>query len=108
MNRRLVDAIHRRLSLHAPPRDALEILARVAGGLSLRKDQDLDSRTSTRRSPDWLTIIAHDRFQEIVDEAERGESAIHLDVVVIGRDVPAARQETVTIPSLVGVAALAR
>jgi type III restriction enzyme len=53
------------------------------------------------KAVDRLTIVAHDRFQEIVDEARRGDSVIQMDVVVIGRDVPDAPQRTVAIPTVV-------
>ena len=38
---------------------------------------------------DRLTIVAHDRFQEIVDEANKPDSIIRTGVV-IGRDIPTA------------------
>ena len=37
---------------------------------------------------DRLTIVAHDRFQEIIDEANRPGSLLHWDQVVVGKDVP--------------------
>lgn len=36
---------------------------------------------------DRLTIVAHDKFQEIVDEANRGDSIL-VSGIVIGRDIP--------------------
>ena len=45
---------------------------------------------------DRLTIVAHDKFQEIVDEANRGDSIIR-QTVVIGRDVPETPGEAVTV-----------
>ena len=36
---------------------------------------------------DRLTIVSHDKFQEIVDDANRGDSIIRTGVV-IGRDIP--------------------
>jgi len=45
---------------------------------------------------DRLTIVAHDRFQEIIDEANRPDSVIRTGVV-IGRDIPEERKEAVTV-----------
>ena len=45
---------------------------------------------------DRLTIIAHDRFQEIVDEARNADSIIRRGVV-IGRDVAREQRRVVTI-----------
>lgn len=56
------------------------------------------------KAVDRLTIVAHDHFQEIVDEAQRGDSVIQMAQVIIGRDVPIERQAVVTIPSLVEMA----
>lgn len=50
---------------------------------------------------DRLTIVAHDRFQEIVDEANRPGSAIHMDVVYIDRDIPQERRQSVEVRSIV-------
>ncbi len=45
---------------------------------------------------DRLTIVAHDRFQEIIDAANRPGSVIHVEHVEVGRDIPlAVRAETV-------------
>ena len=50
---------------------------------------------------DRLTIISHDRFQEIIDEANRTDSIIRSGVI-IGRDIPEAPTRVVTaVPSLV-------
>ena len=49
---------------------------------------------------DRLTIIAHDRFQEIVDEAHNPNSIIRTGVV-IGRDIAVERRQTVVIPPLI-------
>ena len=46
---------------------------------------------------DRLNIVAHDRFQEIIDEANRPDSAIHLKTVVL--DDEDVTQKTVTIVS---------
>ena len=50
-----------------------------------------------RPAVDRLTIVAHDRFQEIVDEANRPDSPIRLQAVVIDPDELA--QNTVTVVS---------
>jgi type III restriction enzyme len=46
---------------------------------------------------DRLNIIAHDRFQEIIDEANRPDSTIHLQQVILNPDQLA--QKTVTVVS---------
>lgn len=51
------------------------------------------------KAVDRLTIVAHDKFQEIVDEANRPESSIRMETVIIGRDVSDRPQATVVIPS---------
>ncbi|MBI5198130.1 MAG: type III restriction endonuclease subunit R, partial [Nitrospirae bacterium] len=48
-------------------------------------------------SVDRLNIVAHDRFQEIIDEANRPDSAIRLQSVVLGEDQ--LQQKTVTVVS---------
>ena len=45
---------------------------------------------------DRLTIVAHDRFQEIIDEANRPDSIIRKGVI-IGRDIPIDRKETMVV-----------
>lgn len=47
---------------------------------------------------DRLNIIAHDRFQEIIDEASRPESAIRLQQVILNPDE--LQQKTVTLISM--------
>lgn len=47
---------------------------------------------------DRLNIIAHDRFQEIIDEANRPDSAIHLQQVIL--DPAQLQEKTVTVVSL--------
>ena len=37
---------------------------------------------------DRLTIVSHDKFQEIIDEANRGDSVLKIGLVVIGKDIP--------------------
>jgi type III restriction enzyme len=45
---------------------------------------------------DRLTIVSHDRFQEIVDEANKPDSIIRTGIV-IGRDIPAAKPQVVVV-----------
>src|SRR5205085_9087439 len=45
---------------------------------------------------DRLTIVAHDKFQEILNDANRPDSIIKTGVV-IGRDIPLERRETVSV-----------
>jgi type III restriction enzyme len=47
---------------------------------------------------DRLTIVSHDKFQEIVDEANRPDSIIRTGIV-IGRDVPDRRENVVVVES---------
>ena len=47
---------------------------------------------------DRLTIVSHDKFQEIIDEANRGDSIIRTGVV-IGRDIPITHSKAVTVPT---------
>lgn len=44
---------------------------------------------------DRLNIVAHDKFQEIVDEANRPDSAIHLQTVVLDGDEISKKTKTV-------------
>ena len=44
---------------------------------------------------DRLNIVAHDKFQEIIDEANKPDSAIHLQAVVLDDDVLTKRTTTV-------------
>lgn len=46
---------------------------------------------------DRLNIVAHDKFQEIIDEANKPGSAIHLQQVILGSDQ--LREKTVTVVS---------
>ena len=48
-------------------------------------------------SVDRLNIIAHDKFQEIIDEANKPDSAIHLQQVILNNDQ--IQQKTVTVVS---------
>jgi type III restriction enzyme len=47
---------------------------------------------------DRLTIVAHDRFQEIVDDANRPDSVIRVGIVV-GRDIPIEAPQAVHVPT---------
>jgi len=47
---------------------------------------------------DRLTIVAHDKFQEIVDEANRGDSIL-VTGVVIGKDIPEKKSKVVEVVS---------
>jgi type III restriction enzyme len=49
---------------------------------------------------DRLTIVAHDRFQEIIDEANRPESVIRAGVI-IGRDIPLERKQSVEVKPMI-------
>jgi type III restriction enzyme len=49
---------------------------------------------------DRLTIVAHDRFQEIIDDANRPDSIIRAGVI-IGRDIALERKESVEVKSVV-------
>lgn len=49
---------------------------------------------------DRLTIIAHDKFQSIIDEASRPDSIIRTGVI-IGVDVPEKGQQAVAVPSVI-------
>lgn len=52
---------------------------------------------------DRLNIVAHDRFQEIIDEANRGDSPIRLKQVIL--DAPSADDEKVSVQVGSGAAA---
>jgi len=45
---------------------------------------------------DRLTIVSHDKFQEIIDEANRPDSIIRTGVI-IGKDIPAERTKVVVV-----------
>jgi type III restriction enzyme len=53
------------------------------------------------KAVDRLTIVAHDKFQEIVDEANRPDSPIRMDTVFIGKDIPDQKPTSVVISSYV-------
>jgi type III restriction enzyme len=50
---------------------------------------------------DRLTIVAHDRFQEIVDEANRPESAIRMQTIYLPADGKVERKETRVVRPLI-------
>src|SRR5690606_19375602 len=50
------------------------------------------------QSVDRLTIVAHDRFQDIVDEANNPNSIIRTGVI-IGKDIAVEKKQAVTIPT---------
>ena len=52
---------------------------------------------------DRLNIVAHDRFQEIIDEANRGDSPIRLKQVIL--DAPGADDRKVSVQVVSGAAA---
>ena len=52
---------------------------------------------------DRLTIVSHDRFQAIIDEANRPDSIIQKGVI-IGRDIPDERAQVVTVAPTVETA----
>ena len=47
---------------------------------------------------DRLTIVSHDRFQEIIDEANKPDSIIRTGVV-IGKDIPGEKTQVVVVES---------
>jgi type III restriction enzyme len=51
---------------------------------------------------DRLNIVAHDRFQEIIDEANRGDSPIRLQQVIL--DAPSAFDKKVSVQVASGIA----
>jgi len=46
---------------------------------------------------DRRTIVAHDRFQEIIDEANRPGSVLRMGTVIMGRDVPETPMRVVSV-----------
>lgn len=46
---------------------------------------------------DRLTIVAHDKFQEIIDEANRGDSVLKIGLVVIGKDIPEKHSKAIEV-----------
>ena len=48
---------------------------------------------------DRLNIVAHDRFQEIIDEANKGDSVLHLKQVILEPAEADEQKVSVTVPS---------
>lgn len=48
---------------------------------------------------DRLTIVSHDKFQEIIDEANRGDSILRIGLLVIGKDIPDKQSKVVEVPT---------
>ncbi len=48
---------------------------------------------------DRLTIVAHDKFQDIIDEANRGDSILKVGLVVIGKDIPEKHSKAIEVKS---------
>ena len=57
----------------------------------------------TGRAVDRLNIVAHDKFQEIIDEANRGDSPIRLKQVIL--EAPSADDKKVSVQVESGAAA---
>ena len=72
---------------------ASEILTEQTIGRGLRLPYG--QRTGVK-AIDRLTIVAHDRFQAVIDAANKPDSLIH-DTVVLGKDVPITKMETKTV-----------
>ena len=51
------------------------------------------------KAVDWLHIVAHDKFQEIVDEANRGDSLLRLQQVILAEPAAAEKKESVQVAS---------
>ena len=51
------------------------------------------------KAVDWLNIVAHDKFQEIVDEANRGDSLLRLQQVILAEPAAAEKKESVQVAS---------
>lgn len=49
------------------------------------------------KAVDRLTIVAHDKFQEIVDEANRPDSALKIVPVYIGKDIALEPKKAITV-----------
>jgi type III restriction enzyme len=52
---------------------------------------------------DRLNIVAHDRFQEIIDEANKGDSPIRLQRIILDAPTADDKKISIEIPSNVGV-----
>ena len=49
------------------------------------------------KAVDWLYIVAHDKFQEIIDEANRGDSLLRLQQVILAEPSAAEKKESVQV-----------
>jgi type III restriction enzyme len=78
---------------------ASEILTEQTLGRGLRLPY---GKRTGAEAVDTLTVIAHDRFNDIIDRARNADGLIHKKVVIgEGGDVPAAKPVMVEAPSLV-------
>ena len=61
------------------------------------------------KAVDWLHIVAHDKFQEIIDEANRGDSLLRLQQVILDAPAASEKKESVqvapTVETRLGLAA---
>jgi type III restriction enzyme len=48
---------------------------------------------------DRLTIVSHDKFQDIIDEANRGDSILKMGLVLIGKDIPDKHSKAISVPT---------
>lgn len=48
---------------------------------------------------DRLTIVSHDKFQEIIDEANKGDSILKVGLILVGKDIPDKHSKAVTVPT---------
>lgn len=51
------------------------------------------------KAVDWLHIVAHDKFQEIIDEANRGDSLLRLQQVILAEPAADEKKESVQVAS---------
>ena len=61
------------------------------------------------KAVDWLKIVAHDKFQEIIDEANRGDSLLRVQQVILEAPTASDKKESVqvapTVEARLGLAA---
>ena len=48
---------------------------------------------------DRLTIVSHDKFQDIIDEANKGDSILKVGLVLVGKDIPEKHSTAVSVPT---------
>jgi type III restriction enzyme len=78
---------------------ASEILTEQTIGRGLRLPYGKRTGVNT---VDRLTIIAHDRFQDIIDQANSPDSIIKQHITIgVGGDIPPEKAQSVTVPSIV-------